>query len=365
MAEGLVTFFQYKKFGFYQRGVDYAEPLEMDVLLDNMLQWHNERVSLEDTLPWSDETPGYNGRKKVYLKSIERNQVTGDYLMILWRAVGSGDGIYGMRSNAALDDDHLYNANDAADGENVIWGEALYYWFIPRANVFASIKFSRSVTDTLLLNRYISAFVELQSGIRQRVVERKENANGIPYLSVFFEGENGSNLWFRAESQQYRKLTNGADLSRIAEDIESFVKRDVISAEVMRESGWERLCRNLPFMSSEVTRDTRKVEINIDAKPTAEELANILDTYNEEYAGRHEGDWSNIGFKKKGVGGICWLNEFIVKNVLNVPDIGQRDDSGHYSTRRLFAALEFRRDNLLAPFTLGARMEEQLDEVAL
>ncbi|MDD9210806.1 hypothetical protein [Aeromonas dhakensis] len=364
MAEGLVTFFEYKKLGFYQRGTDYSEPLGMDELLSDMLQWHNERVSLEDTLPWSEETPGYNGRKKVYLKSIERNPDTGDYLMILWRAVGSGDGIYGMRSNAALDDDRLYNANDAAEGENVIWGEALYYWFIPEMNVFASIKFPRSVSDTLLCNRYISAFVELQSSIRQRVVERKESTNGTAYLSVHFQGDNGNNLWFRAESQQYRKLTKGADLNRIADDIESFVKRDVVSAQVMRESGWERFCRNLPFMSSEVTRDTRRVEISIDAKPTAEELANILETYSEEYAGRRDGDWSNIGFKKKGVGGICWLNEFVVKNILHVPDIAQGDDSGHYSAQRLFAALVFRRENLLAPFTLGV-MEAQLDEVAL
>lgn len=361
MAEGLVTFFKYNKLGFYQRGTDYAEPIGMDVLLDNMQRWYQGRVSLESTLPWDGNTPGYDSRKKVYLKSIERNPVTGDYLVILWRAVGSGDGIYGMRSDAALNDDRLYNANEAANGENVIWGEAAYYWFIPSMNIFASIKFSRSVADTLLLNRYIRSFVELQSTLGQKVVERKESTNGFPYLSIFFKGQNGANLWFNADSKQYRKLTNGADLNRIAEDIESFVQRDIISDEVMRESGWERLCRNLPFMSSEVTRDTRRVEINIDVKPTARELAEILDTYSHDYANRHDGDWRNIGFKKKGVGGICWLNEFVVKNILNVPDIAQRDDSGHYSANRLFAALEFRRDNLLAPFSLGD-MDELLDE---
>ncbi|MXD18356.1 hypothetical protein FQZ93_28055, partial [Escherichia coli] len=76
-----------------------------------------------------------------------------------------------------------------------------------------------------------------------------------------------------------------------------------------------RYFRGLPFISSEVTRDTRKIELTIEASPTGEELRSIFETYNEEY-NVSAGDWANLGFRKEGVGGTCWLNEFVVRNTL-------------------------------------------------
>lgn len=142
MAEGIVTFFKYEEFGFYKRSSasdlhsePYSEPIDLSALLTELETWHKTRVSLPDTLPWNDSTPGYMNRKKVYLKSIEKNPETGDYMLILWRAVGGGDGVYGIPADASLDDNTLYDANDAAEGKEVIWGEAAYYWFIPRMGI--------------------------------------------------------------------------------------------------------------------------------------------------------------------------------------------------------------------------------------
>lgn len=65
--------FKYTQLGFYRYGNDdYCEPLEMDTLLSSLHVWFQDRISLEDTLLWDDETPGYSHRKKVYLKAIEK-----------------------------------------------------------------------------------------------------------------------------------------------------------------------------------------------------------------------------------------------------------------------------------------------------
>lgn len=64
MSEGLVTFFKYKSLGFARRGDDYFEPLSMDVMLDSLHKWFQDRISLEDTLLWDDQTVGYGNRKK-------------------------------------------------------------------------------------------------------------------------------------------------------------------------------------------------------------------------------------------------------------------------------------------------------------
>lgn len=361
MAEGIISFFKYSQFGFYRRNTDgenYCEPLDMAEILENLESWHQGRVSLPDTLPWNDETPGYSNRKKVYLKSIERNDDTGDYLLILWRAVGSGDGVYGIPAKAALDDDKLYDANDAANGEEVIWGEAAYYWFIPRLNIFASIKFSRSVADTLSLNLYLRDFIELQGSLREKVVEKKESKSGYPYLSISFKSvHTNASLWLRISSKQVTKLTQEADLEAMVKDITHLVKREEISALSSVKGGWERLLAGLPYVSSTTTKGTRKVEVVIEAKPTALELKEMLETYNDNYAGGID-PWVNVGFKKEGVGGTVWLNKYILKSILIVSDIANNiDDTGHYSTKRLFAALHLRRDILLAPLGAVERTE--------
>lgn len=162
-------------------------------------------------------------------------------------------------------------------------------------------------------------------------------------------------MWFRISSKQYTKLTTRADLGAIARDITHFVKREVIAARDVNQSDWTRFFGRLPFVSAEVTKDTRKVEVNIEAKPTAEELQQIFEQYAEDYNGGLDG-WRNLGFRKEGVGGICWLNSFVVKNVLPIDDTtgGGVDETGHYTAQRLFTALQFKRDGLLAPFGVGA-----------
>lgn len=367
MSIGIVTFFKYTQLGFYRYGSeDYYEPLEMDILLSSLHGWFQDKISLEDTLLWDDETPGYAHRKKVYLKAIEKDEQTGEYIIVLWRAVGSGDGVYGIKADARLDDNTLYDANDAAAGDRVIWGEASYYWFVPSKDLFASIRFPNSIADTNLLNLFLKDFICLHANIREKRREVKEGKHGA-YTTVSFpaqgEGETG-NLWFRIYSKQYTKLTTRADLGAIARDITHFVKREVISAREVDQPDWTRLFGRLPFVSAEITKDTRKVEVNIEAKPTAEELQRIFDQYAQDYNGVVD-SWRNVGFRKEGVGGVCWLNSFVVKNVLPIDDTtgGGVDETGHYTAQRLFTALQFKRDGLLAPFGVGAEEADQLPAV--
>lgn len=57
--------------------------------------------------------------------------------------------------------------------------------------------------------------------------------------------------------------------------------------------------------------------------------------------------------------GVVWLDKFVVKSILTINDFAGsgRDDTGHYTTERLFKAMEFTRDNLLSAFT-----EEEQEE---
>lgn len=360
MAEGLVTFFKFTHLGFFKRNTDgneYVENLSMDELLSNLKQWFDSRGNIRDTLMWDDDTPGYALRKRVYIKSIQKNEDTGDYILLLWRAVGNGDGVYGIPADTSLEDDALYNANDATNNVEVIWGEPAYFWFIPSLDSFATIKFAKSVADTTLLNHFFADFVKLQSTLRQRLVEERDRTDGSKYLSVSFPSEHENcNLWFRSHSRMFTKITEQADLAAMARDITHLVKREVIAARGAPEQTWERLFTNLPFISSTTTKETRNVEVIIEARPTASELREMFQTYNDHYAGGMD-KWVNIGFKKEGAGRTIWLNEFVIKNFL---PMGLANDSGHYSPHRLFQALHLVRTNLIAPLTHIAREQDQV-----
>ena len=45
-----------------------------------------------------------------------------DYFYEVRKRMSNSDGVYGIKADARLDDNRLYDANDAADGEKVIWG---------------------------------------------------------------------------------------------------------------------------------------------------------------------------------------------------------------------------------------------------
>ncbi|MGB3608806.1 MAG: hypothetical protein WA987_00405 [Cellvibrio sp.] len=348
MSEGLVTFFKYTNFGFYKRDSEYFEPLDMAEALESLLLWYEDQESLANTLPWDDGTPGYEYRKKVYLKSINRDDATGDYLVTLWRAVGDGRGVYGIRSNTALNEAQVLNAEDAVTGEDIIWGEPAYYWFIPSLNIFASLRFQNSVADTDLMNQYLRNYIELRSHIRQKKVEEKERQNGGSYTSICFPSPQG-NLWLRIYSEQFLKLTGQADLRSIAGEITHFVKREVISTERTETESWIRYFRGLPFISNEVTRTERQIEIVVDASPTEQELREIFETYHEQY-NTQLNRWENLGFRKAGIGGTFWLNQFIVKSKLVVGQPGGVSRSGYFTPGMLFSAINMRRGVLLAPF---------------
>ena len=354
MAEGLVSFFKFTELGFYKRLTDadngqrYVEEVEITSILDELLEWYSERNCLADTLLWDSDTIGYANRKKVYLKEIQKNEATGDFILTLWRAVGSGDSVYALPARTSLDDTRLIDANDSTPEEEKIWGEPAYFWFTPSSDVFSTIKFSRSISDSSLLTNFIKDYVQLASNLRDRRIEEVERADNSRYLRITFPSSDGSNLWFRIQSRQYTKITEEADLERMASEITHLVKRDTVSSIEMASTNWTTFFGYLPTISSPSTKTTQNMEVSIEIRPTAEELRELFTSYNDHYAGGID-KWVNIGFKKEGAGKTVWLNEYVLKTTLNIPTSGS--DTGHYTASTIFEALHLRRDAILAPIS--------------
>jgi hypothetical protein len=340
--EGIVTFFKFDNLGFYQIGTKYYESLNIEDVLDPLIDWHNKMDSLAETSPYNKKN-----RKSVYLKAIDKNEETGDYLVTLWKSINSNDGsVFGLRADQAPSDNTIVNADEATK-EKVIWGKPAYYWFIPSQNVFASIKFSNTLTDSDVLNTYIKDYVQFRSNINAPIVEKKVNKAGDEYETVHWKGPNG-NLWLRVDSHRYTKVTENADLEIIARDITHFVKKEEIVTTAHDPEDWTRYFQDLPFISKPSGGGNRSVSVIVDAKPTGDELKAMMETYHQDY-GTKNNKKSNLGFRKEGTGSqTYWLDEFIVKSVLTVP----QNTSSHYSHITLFNSIKIKRNYLLAPFTV-------------
>ncbi|NMP32607.1 hypothetical protein HII17_13655 [Thalassotalea sp. M1531] len=341
MSEGIVTFFKHTNLGFYQIGADYHEPLEIEEILNSLTDWFNERDLLSETAPYKSKR-----RKTVYLKDISKNDDTGDYLITLWKSLNANDGnVYGLRANESPNDNRLINADEQAE-EEVIWGRPAYYWFIPSAGVFASIKFHESITDSDVLNKYIKDYIQFRSDINSPTIETRTNKAGEEYETVYWDGPYGK-LWLRVDSRRYTKITENADLDLIARDITHFVKKEEIITHSEQDEDWTRYFKNLPYVSKAKSGSTRSINIVVDAKPTGKQLKAMMEKYHQDY-GTNKNKKSNLGFRKEGTGSqTYWLDEFVVKSVIEIP--GEEEQS-HFNHSTIFTYLNEQRGRLLAPF---------------
>ncbi|CAM3726491.1 hypothetical protein [Xenorhabdus thuongxuanensis] len=208
---GHVTFFEVKKLGFYPcNNLEELQGPSAEDILNNLVTWVNSNI-FENTLPVTDDN---RLRKKVYCRSVYKCPQTGDYFFVLWKSEEDGNGnIQGVESDASVTesaDNIIMLSSERRNGKKYIWGKPCYYWFIPKLNKFASIKFPHSSTDTYLFVRYIRDYVNFRMDYTGRKLTnvQKKNSLGKPfsYQTATFESEDGKNrVNFLFECQQFMK----------------------------------------------------------------------------------------------------------------------------------------------------------------
>ncbi len=342
MAEGIVTFFQFNELGFYQRNSDYREDISIDDILDRVVTWHKGRDRISETAPIKN-----GNRRTTYLKAIDKNEETGDYLITLWRSLIAHDGkVYGLRKGQAIDDDAIVNS-DESGGDDVIWGLPAYYWFIPSLNIFASIKFPETVTDLDIMTHYIKDFVYYRSNINNPITETRTDQNGNEYEAVYWKGPHG-NLSFRCDAKRFKKITHQADLELVASDITHFVKKETIQEEDEENKNWTRYFEGLPYVPKNQKKPDRTILVTVDARPTGKELKKMIEAYAIKYQSSDKDlKKSNLGFKTEGNNSqTIWLDEFIIKTTIDMPG----DATSHYRHETFFKTIKSQREFLLAAF---------------
>ncbi|WP_125784638.1 hypothetical protein [Pseudoalteromonas rubra] len=265
----------------------------------------------------------------------------GDLVAVLWKTIGShGDSVNGIDITSSPNQSRIKTVEKSTKG--VVFGEPMYYWFIPSLEIFASIKFSNSVTDLSLIQRYFRAYVENYMECKGRSVSHEEK-DGFTYKKVTFTAPDGSGLHFKFRASTFKQSMDESRLDSLRNRITHLVKRDYISAT--GEQGrdlWSRITNGLPLISAPKTRDYRKVESVSEIQPTVQELRELLSIYD----GMNLGGWENIGVRVDDSDRIIWLNEFSAKDVITLDY--KKDTLPVLTAEQLMIKIQSRRDDLLS-----------------
>lgn len=312
MIKGTISFYKLDYFGFYKRNDPIPTRSDMVELTTKFNDWISECTYLEDTCPFNARKN--TTAKQTYCLNSTLDNDTGDLVVVLWRSLtGEGSSVQGVNLKSLPNQEEITTSNKGS--KDVVFGEPMYYWFIPEYNMVAAIKLANSVTDNSLMERYFRAYVDHYMETEGRHVKEK-TLNAYTYKEVVFKEQDNTLLSFRFATSKLKQQMDENRLKSIQERIVQLVKRDHIAAsEKTDESVWSKFADNLPMISPPKTRDFRRVETIMDAEPSLEELKKLVEIYQNEFVNTDRA-WDNIGFKVNDSDSIIWLDEFTVREYI-------------------------------------------------
>ncbi|EMA4140247.1 hypothetical protein U3A98_003969 [Cronobacter turicensis] len=363
MDNGSITFFDIKACGFYRLkkkadDLDYKCGSILEVM-DDLETWLKGK-SFKDTLPWDKKNQPL--RTRVYSRGLARDPETKDAVIVLYREVGSGNGIHGINVNSKVDGDSkgTIRAGGEAGGDDIIWGEPCYYWIIPEINKVASIRFPHSHADNYLFCNYFVQHVNNNSrlGKRSKVTKRTLESRSNPgrtfdvYNTTFTQTVDGVdyNCVFKFITEETRLQAVQENLKNLRHRITHTLIKDVtfsrqddprqplliLSSNILGSLlGSEK--RDELIGAPPLLHQPKKIEVKIDGAPSDAELQELFSMRQED------SEW-DVGFKLNDSDTPVWLSSYVARTRLPLID---SDGSEHYSANFLLAEIKKIRNDLI------------------
>lgn len=317
MEKGSISFFKIEKCGYYRRHDGKWELVEgsLNETLAMVQGWVKDR-EFSQTIPWDVlATPG---RKQIYCKSVYKNEETNDSVFVLWKRFGEETGgVSGILADSKVGEDKggSIKLDSKIKGKDVIYGQPMYYWFIPELNIIASIKFPHSLAATDLVIEYLRRCIELRipdgrKKITESLSENPITLKQVTTKNVRFVSDDGYSLKYLFKAKLKELSISKVDLENLSRKITHIVVRDKIATVVEDDRGsefkfWDRLTRkqHQKFFS-------KQVEIVSEADVDSEGLRGMLGVYKEEITGKDS--WNDVGFKTDGKDGPTkWFGSYV------------------------------------------------------
>ena len=313
---GHMNFFKVNKCGLYKVNDHVSYDLAIEETFDLIRDWIKDR-KMSETIPWLSTG---KTKPKCYCREIHKDPVTGDFLVVLWKSeTDSAGAVWGTEEDTANGTGEIFEYTNEVNGKKIIWGRPCYYWVIPSLSSIVSIKFDHSLCDSQMFQDYVAECIKNRVPHPNRIKEHTEH--GFVRLSLGDE-EDKQMYSFKFDVSLRSLNTTNAALNKILHKITHLIWRETIEVNVIDERAeWiKKLNSSLPFVSAKPKSKKRNVEIRAEAKPTIQEIKDIIDKYARE--NRKPSEWNNVGFLVDNT--ITWVDKYRLKDQLTLTDTKSR-----------------------------------------
>lgn len=308
-----LNFFSIDECGLYKHGDKIHKSLGPEETFQLIFDWVKGKP-MEDTIPWSP-TNSRHGVAKCYCHDYFKCEDSGDYLFVLWKSdTDSAGTIWGAAAKSETGHSKVVEHTDSYKGGKVIWGRPCYYWIIPRLKTIVSIKLDHSVCDSGLFKEWVSKC------ITNKIKHENKKKSQTPTGKTRFEFTDSSSLSSARYSYRFdirlRTLNTGnAQLQELASRITHIIRRDTIdlATGLDERPAWVKLFDKIPLVSVKPKAKTRQIEIRAEAKPSVEEIREIIVKFAREE--RKPRDWNNVGFVTDT--GDVWVDKYRLNETIN------------------------------------------------
>jgi len=337
---GHMNYFSVNKCGLYRQDSSTPKGISLTETFELITNWVSGKP-LANTLPWSAQFR--SGGSQCYCKDIYTSEETGDILLVLWKSDNGTSGtILGAPEDAKTGEGDVVTYTGDHGGKKLIWGRPMYYWIVPSENLIVSLKFDHSVCDSQLFQDWVTACISNRVAHKNK---RKETTESGQTRLSFTDGTINGDYRFRYQFDVGLKTadTANATMSALAASITHIIKRETVTIVTSDERNqWVKFFDNFPFIKPAPNSKTRQIEVKAEARPTATEVKQIIESFSKE--NRRSGEWDNVGFGTADKQ-VIWVDRYRLRNAIayEIPK------EGVITAVDLCEAINTRRDKFLNP----------------
>lgn len=370
MAEsGLITFFEVTECGLHK--LEKINTLNgktknkynhvsggLAETINEVAKWVADvgKDSFKNTLPWdADSNPN---RERVYCADFFQDEKSGDALFVFCKALENGDdSLSGFVEDAKFGDKagSVVKVDKQVKGKKLIYAKPMYYWFIPRLGLIASIKFSHSVAATDLITDYFKRCVDnfIPNECKRVTQHQQDVPNGkeITVKRVRYNDVNDNEMTYLFRACKKELNIKNVSLKYLADNITHLVVRDTISyKKQIEEDGMFSFFNKVKKKQPKLKRD-QEVEIIEPTRLDENQLKGIMEVQVEEHI---TSGWNNVGFRLNDEDSTKWFNSYVARKHIKLDCVKVCDT--YFQAIDVFNCLDAQREKLLVDFEETAKL---------
>lgn len=345
---GYMNFFNVDHCGLYKVGLDKTHGCELSETFELISNWVEGR-SLAATIPW-DPAEAKRNKSKCYCKDVYKDPGSGDFIVVLWKSdTDSAGTLWGAQEDTQTGAGEVVKYTNEYKGKKVVWGRPCYYWVVPELNIIVSIKFDHSVCDAQLFEDYVVSCINNRVPHDGRVKEHTEKG----YVRISYRDDDSTRYMYRFGMSLKSLNTASAELRDLSAKVTHIVRRETILVDSRDERAeWvKKFTDVVPFVAAKPKAKKRKIEVSAEAKPTADEIKQIIESNAKE--GRKPNDWDNVGFGTDS--GVTWVDRYRLRDAIHFDN----DGNSVFSAQFLFEQIQESREQYLKP--IRRSLEDEKD----